>query len=397
MFFRQYKNKPNRPLTVHHGIFRPEMSLFEGIALMTSGTIGAGVLGIPFVVAQVGMQVGLVYILVLGLLMMGLNLMLGEVSSKTGETFQLVGLARKYLGRVGALCMTVIVYAVLFGVLVVYIIGEGETLANLFGGSAFNWSILFFAVASAFVIAGMHTIKIIELVLTAGIFAVVILIAGLSSPHVAMENVLYTDLAHIFLPYGVILFAFHGTTAIPEMHSVLQKKDKIFQKAIIVGGALVILVYVLFALSVVGVTGQETTEIATIGLGQKLGPTMFVFGNVFAFFAMATSFLLTGVALRDSLMWDYKMKHVLSVAITLLVPLFIFLLGLRAFIVALDIVGGVFGSIEMLLILFIYWQAKRKGDLKIGKFKLHHTALLGALLLIVFLIGAVYSVGKLLG
>lgn len=395
MFFLKYKDKPGVSLTAHQGIFRPKMSLFEGVALMVSGTIGAGVLGIPFVVAQVGMSIGLAYILVLGLLMMGLNLMLGEVASKTEETFQLVGLARKYLGRIGALCMTVIMYAVLFGVLVVYIIGEGEVLENLFGGVAFNWSFLFFIVASLFVIAGMHTIKTVELVLTAGIFAVVIFIVAFSSPHVAVANVMYVDFARLFLPYGVIMFAFHGTTAVPEMHSVMQKEDKTFQKAIWIGGGLVIFLYILFALSVVGVTGRETTEIATIGLGQKLGHTMSLFGNVFAFFAMATSFLLTGVALRDSFVWDYKMKKALSTFITLIVPIAIFLLGLRTFIVAIDIVGGVFGSIEMLLILLIYWQAKRRGDLAIGAYRLHHIALLGALLTIVLIIGVFYSLWSL--
>ncbi len=395
MFFRTYKDKSNRDLAPHHGIFRPRMSLFEGVALIISGTVGAGVLGIPYAIAQSGLRVGMAYILVLGVLMMGLNLMVGEVAVRTRGTFQLVGLARKYLGRVGEILMTIVFYSLLFGVLVIYVIGEGETLAALFGGSSFEWSLIFLTIGSLLVAFGLKTVKSIELFLTAGVLAVLVLIAALSAGHVNTSYWAHLDLVHVLLPYGVILFAFHGTTAIPEVHSTLVKREGLFKKAIIISGITVISIYLLFALVVVGVTGLETTEIATIGLGNELGRTMFIFGNVFAFFAMATSFLLTGVALKDSLTWDYKLSPVLSTLITIVIPFLIFMLGIRSFIAAIDIVGGVFVSIEVLLVLLIYWKAKQHGDIEPGKYKLHHTALLGAVLAFVFAIGAVYSVWNL--
>ena len=65
------------------GIFRKRLTLFQSVALITGGTIGAGVLSIPYAVSKVGLTIGLFYIVSLGLLMIGLNLLLGEVVSET--------------------------------------------------------------------------------------------------------------------------------------------------------------------------------------------------------------------------------------------------------------------------------------------------------------------------
>ena len=110
---------------------------------------------------------------------------------------------------------------------------------------------------------------------------------------------------------------------------------------------------------------------------------------------MATSFLLTGVALKDSLAWDYKVHRGLASAVVLGIPLLLFLFGMRGFIAAIDIVGGVFVSTEVLLLLLIYWKATQCGDIAPKKYKLHHVALLGAVLVLVFTFGAVYSMWNL--
>lgn len=379
----------------HKGIFRKQISLFEGIALIVSATIGAGVLGIPYAVAKVGIPVGLAYIILLGLLMMGLNLLLGEITIRTKETFQLAGLAGKYLGSFGKWFMTLILYGGLFGILVVYIIGEGATLAELFGGSEFMWSLIFFFVATIPIILGMRTLKVVEFVLTIAILAVVMIIAAWSVPHVEIVNITSTNWAHFFFPYGVILFAFSGTTAVPEVHSILKHKEQTFKQVIMYSALITIAVYCIFAFMVVGVSGAETTEIATIGLGQQLGPIMFILGNVFAALAMGTSFMVIGLSLRDSLQWDFKVKRSLSNLIVLGIPLGIFLLGLREFIAAIDFVGGVLISTQLLLIILIYLRARKMGDVAPKKLWFQGSMWLVLLLVLAFSAGAVYSVLKL--
>lgn len=396
MFKYKYHPIEKEPAVVNYkGIFLKQIGLFEAVALILSATIGAGVLGIPYTVAKVGLGIGLFYILFLGLLLMTLNLLVGEVVAHTKGEFQLVGLARKYLGRWGGYFMTVLNYLMAFGILVVYIIGEGNTLANVFGGDPFKWSILFFVLGSIFVMVGLETVKTAELILSMGILLIILLIAGLAVPHMQVENIVYSNWVNLFLPYGVILFAFSGASSIPEAHAILKKRDMDFKKAIIIAGSIAIVAYALFTLAVVGVTGTETTEIATVGLGAVAGKAMFLFGNLFAIFAMGTCFLMGGVSLKDSLRWDYKVPNIPATLLVCGIPLIIFLLGMRSFIEAIDIVGGVFISLEMLILVLIYWRAKTLRHLKSSKYKLHYAWLLVVPLVIALTAGAVYSIVKL--
>ena len=393
---KKYTRLDSEVLPVEHlGIFRRKIGLWEAVALIVSTTIGAGVLSLPYAVARVGIWIGLIYIIVLGFLMMGLNLLVGELSAKTRTKLQLVGLANKYLGRPGEWLMTVLVYVMGMGVLVVYIIGIGETLATLFGGINMIWSLAFALIGGLLIFIGMRSIKVVGFVLSLGILVVVLVIAIVSVPHMEIPHFSHFNMAYLLFPYGVVLFAFRGSSAIPEAHSILIRRDKDFKKAIVIAGIITTVVYALFALVVVGVTGLETTEIATIGLGNTIGRSVFVFGNLFALLAMGTSFLMVGLSLRDSMSWDYKIPGFLSGLVVVIVPTLLFVLGLRHFIAVIDIVGGVFVSLELLLILFIYWRAKTVGHLPSGKFKLHHSLLLVAVLLVAFLAGAIYSVVKL--
>src|SRR5690606_32571913 len=132
-----------------------------------------------------------------------------------------------------------------------------------------------------------------------------------------------------------------------------------------------ILVYAAFALMAVSVMGSDTTEIATIGLQQFLGKSVYIFGNIFAFLAMGTSFLITSLSFRDSLVWDFKVKDWVAIILVTLIPFLLFYFGIRSFVAVIDIIGGLFISLELFLIILIYWRAHTRGDLKYHTYPLH--------------------------
>ncbi len=396
MFGYKYKRLDGAvEIKQHFGFFKEKIGLFEGVAFIISGTIGAGILGLPYAISKVGPMVGVLYILTVGLLMMGMNLMLGEILVRTKNNLQIVGLAHKYLGIWGRIFMTVMMYSSMVGILVVYIIGEGEALAALLGGSSVTWSLLFFAVAVVFIFRGLKSFKIFDFFLTVGILLVVSFITLACAPHIKLSNLHYTSFANLLFPYGVVLFSFASSGAVVEAHGILKNSEVNFKRAIIIAGTICIVIYTLFALAVLGVTGLQTSEIATLGLGNNVSRGFFIFGNLFAALAMGTSFLVGGLSLKHSLNWDYKIPRHLAAALVCLVPLVIFMLGLRQFIAAIDIVGGVFMSLEMLIIILIYWRAKRLGDIEPGKYQLDNVYLLAGALILMFVVGAMYSVAKL--
>lgn len=383
--------KTDNKIINYKGIFKKELSFFQGVALVICATIGAGILSVPFAISHVGIKIGIFYILILGLLMMGLNLLLGYVTTKTNKNLQIVGLAKEYLGKKSEIFMTFIVYLMFFGTLVVYIIGIGNILSNLFSGSSFVWSLLFFFIASIFIINGLRSIKTVEFLISIALFIVVLLISYFSLPHIEYSNLIHVNWSDFLLPYGVILFSLHGTSSIPEVHALLKNRDSDFKKVIITSGLIILFIYIIFSIVILGVSGLETTEIATIGMENKVGRIMYFFINIFAVLAMSSSFLMAGLSLKDSLMWDYKIKNFLANTITLLVPLTIFILGLRQFISAINIVGGVFISLEMFMILLIYWKAANDGKINKSKYQLHHTLFLVMALILVLIIGTIYS------
>ncbi|MFB6182190.1 MAG: aromatic amino acid transport family protein [Candidatus Magasanikbacteria bacterium] len=389
-------DKQKGELTSYLGIFRKKISLFEAVALISSATIGAGILGIPFAISKVGIPIGIAYIVAIGLFMVGINQLVGEIILRTKGDHQLVGLAKRYLGTTGGILMGVFTYSILFGALVVYIIGVGESLRAVLGGSKFAWSLGFFAIGITVIYIGLRTLKKVEILLSLGILTVVVVIAAFSMPNIDVSHLTYHNFSDLLLPYGVLLFAFHGTTSVPEAQRLLKDKDHKFKHAIIYSGLASIIVYLIFSLVVVGVTGAETTEIATIGLGEAIGPIATVLGNLFAVLAMGTSFLIIGLSLKDSLSWDFDFTEKTSTFLVGLVPLSIFLLGLREFITAIDMVGGIFMSLEMALLVIIYWRAKQDGTLEPGRYNLHHTILFCAVALVAFAIGTVYSLMKIL-
>lgn len=389
-------DQEDKNITSYLGVFRKKINLFEAVALISSATIGAGILGIPYAVSKVGIPIGIAYIAFIGLFMVGINQLVGEIILRTKGDHQLVGLAKRYLGSIGGGMMALFTYSILFGALVVYIIGVGESLQALFGGSNFVWSLGFFTFGITVIYVGLRTLKKVEILLSLGILAVVIIIAALSMPNIDVSHLTYHSFSDLLLPYGVLLFAFHGTTSVPEAQRLLSGKDHKFKHAIIYSGLASIIVYLIFALVVVGVTGAETTEIATIGLGEAIGPIATVLGNLFAVLAMGTSFLIIGLSLKDSLSWDYDLSDATSTILVGAVPLVIFLLGLRGFITAIDMVGGIFMSLEMALLVLIYWKAKQQGELEPSKYNLHHTVLFCVVALVAFAIGSVYSLMKII-
>ena len=357
-----------KKIILHQGVYKPAASVADAVFMITGMTIGAGVLGIPYVVAQVGLKIGLAYILALGLVMLFLNLMLGEIAVRTNESLQIPGLAGKYLGKWAKLLLNIIIVFASYGALLAYIIGEGQALSALFGGSPVAWSVIFWSIVSIIVWRGLQTIKSVEKVLS---IIVISIICGLSFyilKDFKLANWVYTDLSKIFLPYGVILFALNGTPAVIEAHALLPRSQRHFRKALIIGSLIPVAVYVLFALAVAGATGLGTSEVATIGLGAKFGNGVLVLGNIFAILAMAGGFIGSGIALKQNFVWDNKINKILAEFLVISVPLLLFIAGLRQFITILSVAGGVFIGIEAVILIIVCWQARRKGDLDASRY-----------------------------
>lgn len=381
-------------VVLQQGVFKRRLTTIQAVFMITAMTIGAGILGIPYAVAQVGLRIGLIYILVLGLGALALNLLIGDIAARTEENFQFPGLAGKYLGVTAKWVVSVIMVLSASGTLLAYVIGVGESLAALFGGNAFAWSIIFWSIGAFFVWRGLATIKFVEIIISATVLSIVVGICLFLVPHVAAANIMHVNLLQIFLPYGVILFALHAAPAIIEAHALLPQDQKSFRRAVTLGTLIPVLVYALFAWAVVGAMGGATTEIATVGLGARYGSAMLLLGNIFAVLAMGGGFFGLGVALKQSFMWDFKLHQTTADFLVVGIPLLLFVAGLRSFITVLDVVGGLFLGLEAIFLVLIYFRARREGNA--SAYGLHHAWLTAIPVIVLFGLATLLSVLKIL-
>lgn len=169
----------------------------------------------------------------------------------------------------------------------------------------------------------------------------------------------------------MLLFAYLGMVAIPEVKEEMESDLKDMKKAIIIGASIPIVIYFLFSLAVVGSVGLEkfnslevNDRMVTIAISSIVGEKIFLIGNLFAILAMATSFLALGVALKEMFIFDYKMKHNKVWALTMIIPLLIVMLGFANFIDVLSLTGIFEGGIKGILIVMMALKAEKLGSRK---------------------------------
>ena len=337
--------------------------LLAAIATLTGTIIGAGFLGIPNVVSKSGFLIGLLHIISLGLIMLLINLYLGEVALRTRGIHQLPGYARKYLGRAGSIMLF---FSMIFGIytaVIAYFIGEGQALSFIFLGTTKNailFSIAFFVLIAVLVYKGLSALKRGEVI---GLIAVLLIITAIAIfffPKIKTENLSYIEKSNFFLPYGVVLFSFLAFSSLPELERELEGKEKLMKKAIIIGSLIPIAVYILFTLAVVGYAGKATPEVATIALGKL--------PSLLAVFTMFTACFALSMALRDMYIFDLKFKKVLAWFLSCVIPFFIFLLvvlgKIAGFVKLLELSGSIAGGIAGIAITLMAWKAKKIGKRK---------------------------------
>jgi len=365
--------------------------LFAAIATLTGTAIGAGFLGIPHVISKSGFVIGLIEMIILALLIMLVNLYLGEVILRTKENHQLPGYADKYLGPWARILM---ICAMIFGIytaMIAYFIGEGQVLSFIFTGTMnynFMFSVIFFIIVAFLVYFGIEALKKGETIGLFAVLAIVTVIAIAFIPKISLSNLTYSssNLFEWFLPYGIILFSFLSFSALPEVKQEIRGNEKVFKKAIIIGALIPLIAYAIFTLAVLGFAGKATPEIATIALGK--------IPSLLAVLTMFTACFALSNAIRDMYKLDIKLKHVWAWILATIVPFIIFILitifKLATFTRLLELGGAISGGLTAILAILMLIQAKKHGD-RAPEYKMPISLIVAILIILLFVAGIVYQ------
>lgn len=380
----------------------PKKNFFYAVFTLIGMIVGVGIFGIPFAVAQAGFLTGFLYLLVLTAVILLVHLFYGEIVLRTKEEHGLVGYAQKYLGQNGKKIAGAAIIFEYYGALLAYLIAGGVFLNIIFGrffGSGFlnslfngnfSWTIIFFVFGSLLILLGLRTISISEFFMTVLLLTVALVFIIKGAPLVSPVNLKGINLAKFFLPYGVIFFSLSGGAAIPEIRQILKGSEQKLKKAIILGTIVPAIIYLLFALIVVGITGQATTENAIDGLISHIGSWVIMLGAIFGFLAVTTSYLVLGLNLRKIFHRDYYLNRFVAWILACFVPLVAFLLGLNNFVLIIGLVGAVAVGFEGIMTILIYIKAKKMGDRQ-PEYNLKINRLVLAAIIFLFALGIIYQ------
>ncbi len=371
--------------------------VIESAATLTGTVIGAGILGIPYVVARAGFLTGLMDIVFLGFTVILLYLFYGEVILRTKETHQLTGYAEKYLGKTGKILGTIAMAVGIYAALIAYIIGVGASTSALIGGNRLVYSTLFLIFGASMVYVGISAVEKSELFIGIGVLVSILLICALSIQEVEYANISEFSIFKILQPYGVIFFSFLGTAALPEMREELKGKEKYLKKGIILGMIIPIFIYSVFSMVVIGVVGLDgfneldpNNRIATIALGNHVGEHLWILGNIFGIFAMTTSFLSLALALKEMFVYDFKYNKNISLLLTIIPPFGVALLNFTDFISVINFSGVFVAGLTGILIVLMHWSSQKKGNRK-PEYSLEVGKWAGVIIIALFVLAVVHN------
>jgi len=365
------------------------------VATLAGTIIGVGMFGLPYAAMKAGFKLTLIYLFLLGVIVTVVHLIYGEIVLRTKEKHRLPGYAQIYLGRWGWTAASVIFFMTLYLALLAYLLIGGEFLRVILSGwwniSSAAGAMLVAILGFGVVFKGLKLTGVFEFFLTA---ALIVLIVGLSVYSIKLFDPINLNLksTDIFLPYGLILFALSGGSAIPEIRNFFRAGRKNYLKwAIILGTFIPVLIYAVFITAVLGVSGPATSAEAVKGLLPYFGPTLIKYAALIGFLAVITSFFTIGLNIKNSLLFDFKFSRSLSFLLTASVPLVLFFYGHRDFIGLLSFTGAVLGGLEGLLLILI-WRQTRRRSTRMPEYSLRLGTGLQLILALVFLAGLVYKI-----
>ncbi|GIW63213.1 MAG: hypothetical protein KatS3mg091_015 [Patescibacteria group bacterium] len=302
------------------------MELLINIFLLTGTIIGAGIFSLPEILNQTG-----IYFYILLFLLAFLSSYLGIkyrwIIKKTKSDNQMPSYITAALGSGWGTTSLILFTLSLIGALTSYLLLINEQLGNITFFLGLTWFILLF---------NLKQIKKLDSFLTICLLLAVVLLTAV--PQNSTKNIataIQPSWESLIKAFGAILFSLTSFSVIPEL-SATGKPNL----AIKITYTIVSIIYILFA--------------QTVNPSNK----SLILSSV-VFFAVITSYIPMSFVLEETLTKDLKIKKLPAKLTTLILPAAIALFGIKDFITALAITGGVFIALLQILIIFSYIKLKK--------------------------------------
>ena len=358
---------------------------FEIAGIVAAATVGDGVFALPYVFANAGWLLSLFYLALVIVLVVSAHVIYLKTLEAEQEKERLLGLAEKRFGATGFWIGFIAIVVGLLLTLVAYLVLGAQFIHLILPSLPTHYGfVLFWLCISALALASDKEVRFFELAGIACTSLIIIIIFISAWPTIFFANAPVVRAAQFFLPFGAVLFSLAGWTSIEPAYEIRKRERGRFPWVAIATGTLFAAsLYIMFTAGVLGssplgaVTPDTASGLAAWPLWKK--DLLAALG----LFAVATVYLPIAREIKNSLERDLGWPRGTSRPLIVFFPAILIVLGLNNFLTIVGLVGGVFLSVQYLLIILVGRRSLRLGLVK--------TIWLDVVAL-VFAVAAVYSV-----
>jgi len=355
--------------------------------LLVATTVGAGVFALPYVFRESGWIVGVIYLFGSSAVIITIHSLYWKVLDRVGRGEHLLGLTKMYCGKAGFYSAFFVIVGGLVASLVVYLILGGQFVRLVFPGVGTTASVVVFWILSSLpFVLGLRRLIGLEVLGAILMGLIIFFIFFMVWPPKFPEGPAL-NLQNFFFPFGPILFALAGWTAIEPMYNLhaAHKKEKSFQPilALATGTLAAAILYLLFVIGILG-SAAEVTPNTISGLTNWPAWRLGLLGAL-GIFGIWTSYIPVGLEIRNSLEKDLNWNMGLGFSIVVFLPIILIFSGFNNFLSAVAVAGGIFLSLQHVFIVFIGKRA-----LVLSRARAYFVDIL----ILVFTLAAVYSAAQ---
>lgn len=366
-------------------------SMLGGMLLIAGSCVGAGMLGLPMMTGLSGFFPSLGMFVLAWAFMTSTALLLVEVNGWFSRQVNLLTMSGHALGKWGKGICWVTYLFLFYALLVAYISGIGS-LCSTFSQRTLSislppWlgSFVFVLLFGGIVYLGTRKVDFFNRGLMLGKigFFILLIFAGVFYMKPALLLRFEPEYAPSALPLLVIAFGFHNM--IPSLTAYLKGNLKRVRLTIIGGSLIAFVIYLIWEVLVLGIVpasganglieslkkDQEASQSIAAIVGS---PSIRLFAQGLAFFAILTSFLAQALSLVHFLADGFKISYkkqesFVLCAIALAPPLILSVIYPQLFFKALNFAGGIcavilFGILPAIMV----WIGRRR-KLSVGTYR----------------------------
>lgn len=350
------------------------------VGIIGATTIGAGMFALPYIFAEVGWRIGILYLVILSGVIIVAHAVYYKVL-ESGNTTELLGIVKKYTGHSGYFVGAFAIIGGLTLTLTIFLMLGGEFLKQFTPLGVVGRILIFWLIAVLPLLFKERRISGFELAGFSAAAAIIVFVFFSSGSILVGARAF--NMKNIFLPFGAVLFALTGWPAIDEIFLLRNNKEARKSRpfaAIAAGTFVAAILYVLFIVGVFGSANKVTPDTISGFSSQQFKLAML---SVLGIINVWTSYLPIGLEIKRSLIHELGMRSRLALAAVVLTPLVIAVSLNNNLLKIVGLTGGTFLSMQYFLIVIAGDRAL--GLSGIRKFFLNIVAL-------IFILAAVYEI-----